>query len=156
MHTNTLATVVYWISRAQITTTRLTCFCFSSAVWGHIGAHSNKHNTWPMGNISDRVMQISIENIKQICSITTGIVGIFPILPPTSACPSKPNLFCFCGFGILRRNECRVVGHGRCWFSCLGIGVMNHQTVLVKNHQLAGPDCVHEEYFRSHTGAYRW
>ena len=63
MHTNTLATVVYWISRAQITTTRLTCFCFSSAVWGHIGAHSNKHNTWPMSNISDRVMQISIENI---------------------------------------------------------------------------------------------
>ena len=27
-----------------------------------------------------------------------------------------------------------------------GAWVMNHQMVLVKNHQLAGPDCVHEEY----------
>ena len=79
MHTNTLATVVYWIPRAPITTKRLTCFCLSSAVWGHIGAQSNKHNTLSMslsGGIGRLSGRISVELVTDRCARTYTTIAL--------------------------------------------------------------------------------
>ena len=96
IHTNTLATVVYWISRAPITTTILTCFCFSSAVWGHIGAHSNKHNTWSneqhFRSFNANIYQKGLSKCVKCQQASCENSRSFPLLPPA---PRSRTFFAF-------------------------------------------------------------